>query len=375
MTLEKQWNDFLAPLRAAHDAHRLSFDHEKDRFREFVRSIAKEERIPLLIWANERYKALGPSEGYSHEHYFWSSSYGILISTLLTEKDLVPSDAQVYAILRGAFHYCGHGCDVDTPVKLAEKVFENRPYNAELFDSAMVYRETLRPLQSIASQNTKKMLDWMFWHDTRKPVKNCWTARIQSTLAGINPEEAFAWQWMLRHTAGGLNAAPGKSWLKEAEKRFKKLGESAFLPRLAAWFDFPENEPVRLTPVGSSMLRVLVWYAGFVDSTRTLPILVRVAGVQWAKRDPAQKVVNAVAWLLETRGDSHCQSAIEKICAEWAESSGAVQKLQALYLPEHAAKREAEQHRRLEEQRTNMDPLLKGVLALAGKFIPSNKRS
>ena len=105
------------------------------------------------------------------------------------------------------------------------------------------------------------------------------------------------------------------------------MGEGAFLEKLDAWFAFPAKDAVRLSPSGSCMLRLLVWYASLVDIDRSLPMLVRVADVNWHKREPAQKIVSAVAWLLRTRGDLRYDVPVDTIYRDWAGESSEAAKL------------------------------------------------
>jgi len=227
------------------------------------------------------------------------------------------------------------------------------------------YRETLRSVRSVAAQNTKRKLEWISWHDSRHSLQHCWTARMRSDIGTMAHKEAFHWQWLLRNTAGGLNAGPGKAWLKEAKKRLTPIGEEDFLQKLDAWFAFPPGQAVRLSPAGSCALRLLVWYGSMVDAERSLPVLVRIAHAEWQKREPAQKIVSALAWLLRTRGDQRYENAIKTIGRDWANDSSEAAKLQQTFDPQEAVKREAEDRQQIQNlQRQTGDAMQELLLRM-----------
>ena len=145
------------------------------------------------------------------------------------------------------------------------------------------------------AQLAKQELSWTLWHDQRHPEKHCWTRALQLSLAAMPRDEAFAWQWMLRHTTHASSQARGRTWLSEAERRLEQLGARCYRTRLEQWFVFPEKECVRLNPPGSNMLRILVSYGAVVPAA--LPVLERLSGVNWATPDTAHKVMTGLAWL------------------------------------------------------------------------------
>lgn len=195
-------------------------------------------------------------------------------------------------ILRSSFHRCGHGSDVGSPYTLAEQAFASRPYTTELFDAVAFYRKSLQGTRAAVANNVKGKLAWVLWHDPRRIEKHCFTRKLQLDLRAMDPETRFRWQWLFRHSSPGSNHAPGRAWLKEAEKRFAAIGEREFLERLDEWFTFPEGE-VSLKPAGSSMLRLLVWHAGLADTQKSLPILARLEDVNWTRIERAHKVLAA----------------------------------------------------------------------------------
>jgi hypothetical protein len=255
---------------------------------------------------------------------------------------------------------------------LAERAFRDRPYSQPFFDAVLAYRETLRPTRSTSASNVKRKLNWVLWHDPRNIEKKCCTRRIQLAIQAMEPGAAFHWQWLLRNTAAGLNAAPGVAWSKEAKKRLARIGDQEFLRKLDEWFTFGDTE-THLSAPGSAMLRLLVWYASLVDVDRSLPMIVRIARVSWVKREPALKIISALAWLLRKLDRREFDPEIRIICRNWADESAEVQRLEEAYLPADAlarqqAAREASERWKTElgAQMSNLSEKLDDLYSRAG---------
>src|SRR4051812_42699172 len=149
---QPSWEQFVAELRADYDTKRLDLTQSIPRFREFAKSVPDDARLPLLLATYDRYRNLGPGCRLAGSpDYFDSSAYGILISELLRLK-LKPTSQEACAILSKSFHYCGHGGDVDPPVTLAEKAFEERAYTPEFLDAVRAYQGVLKGTRSTTAQ-------------------------------------------------------------------------------------------------------------------------------------------------------------------------------------------------------------------------------
>lgn len=334
---------FVAQLHCAAVAGQLDFSQAKPTFQVYAKSVPEAQRVELLLTVYDRYRGLGCALP-STPDYFHSSTYSMLISALLDCK-LKPTEEEACAILRRSYHYCGHGGDVETPLELAEKAFDGKPYSPELFEAVREYQKVLKGTRSITSQNVKRKLRWILWHDPAAIDKKCWMGRAQRDLAAMPEDRRSAWQWLLRNTTATMNGGAGKAWLKEGEKRLAAVGAPDFLSHVDAWLQFPAGTPVVLSPEGSCMLRLLVWYAGLLEPAKVLPMLVRLGDVTWEKEDPAKKVIGALSWILRTHGGEEYREVAEKIAGRFGDT-GEGAKLQELYLPDvAAAKKQAMEER------------------------------
>jgi hypothetical protein len=287
------WQEFLTQLVAADAEKPMLLFGEYRRFRAFVDDILPSQRIPLLLHAYDQYRA-APWPNPDRKDWFIASCHSILISTILTTH-LAPTEEEALAILHKSFHRCGHGDDVAPPLNLAEQVFDRRPYTLGLFDAAAAYLQSLRGTKSIISHEVKRRLSWILWHDPRRIEKRCWTGRIQRDLHAIKPEQAWGWQWLLRHPHGGKRSVTGKAWRKEGERRLALVGVDSFLTALDRWFQIPA-EPIVLKPAGSVMLQRLIVHAGLIEPAQSRPILLRLRQARWAQRAVAEKVIAEVGF-------------------------------------------------------------------------------
>ncbi len=358
------WVAFMAALLEEKKGPFFASRQDFERFGKFVELVPKCERIPLLLHAYDRYRELSVGNGGAFDLSCWS----ILISTTLC-SGIEPNGDEAVQILRRSYHRCGHGNDVDPPVSLAEKAFAGKPYTRELFDAAAVYRQTLRVSRSSKAANVKQKLSWILWHDPARIEKRCVTRRIQLAIHSMEPDLAFRWQWFLRNTQTSMHAGASKSWCAEAGKRVQGIGEEEYLRRMDDWLTMQEGE-VELSPAGSSVLRLLVWYGYVVSPERSLPILVRLARAKWQKKAPVGKVMGALAWLIRTGGDGKFRDEVEILCRHWGDESAEVKRLELQYFPLAAEKRERAQTLRAGELNEEMEELRGKAFEMLGNLLP-----
>ncbi|MBM3786237.1 MAG: hypothetical protein FJW30_17905 [Acidobacteria bacterium] len=215
----------------------------------------------------------------------------------------------------------------------------------------------------------KRKLSWILWHDPRRIEKTCQTRRIQQAIHLMDSERAFHWQWLLRHTAAGLNSAPSSKWLREGRKRLARIGEAQFLSALDSWFQFPENE-AEVSAAGSAMLRLLVWYGVLAGAEQSLPILLRLTHVSWSKRAPVGKVMAALAWVVRVYGGMRFEAEAGLICAKWAAESAEVKRLEGVYFPDQSEIRRQADEASREQGRRDLKLEFEAALVALGELHP-----
>src|SRR5271165_2857859 len=192
------WDQFLSAFHAGDKTNFYASKQDLDRFSAFVGQLPAAERVPLLLYAYDRYRSLAVCGDPNDAAAFETSCYSILISTIL-RSGIQPDRHEAAEILRRSYHRCGHGSDVEPPLTLAERAFRNRPYSMELFGAVRAYRETLRISRGSHAANIKRKLGWVMWHDPRFLEKKCHTRRIQQAIHAMDAKRAFHWQWLLRN--------------------------------------------------------------------------------------------------------------------------------------------------------------------------------
>jgi hypothetical protein len=365
---DDSWISLLGALRAKHEGPFYASKEDFELFTTFVERLDEQERITMLLHSYDRYRALSVCGDPQKADQFETSCWSILISTILQSR-IQPDAIEACQILEKSYHGCGHGSDVEPPLTLAEKAFQNQPYSKTLFYAAHAYQETLRGSRSTCAANVKRKLSWILWHDPRRIEKICQTQRIQRAIHSMDSERAFHWQWLLRHTAAGLNSAPGKYWLAEGRKRLARIGEAKFLSALDSWFQFPDEEAT-ISAAGSAMLRLLVWYGVLADPEQSLPTLLRLTQVSWNKRSPVGKVMAALAWALRTYGGMRFEAEAGLICAKWAADSAEVKRLEQFYFPSQSEIRRKADEEFREQQSKALTAQFEAALAALRELNP-----
>ena len=365
---QEPWILFQETLRAEHKGAFWASKRDFERFVAFVEQVPAPERIPMLLYAYDRYRARGICGDPRGTDQFETSCWSILISTILS-SGIRPDQTECTEILRKSYHRCGHGSDVEPPLTLAEQAFHNQPYSLALFDSVLAYRETLRSSRSTHAANVKRKLSWTLWHDFRRREKNCHTRQMQQAIHSMDSGNAFHWQWLLRNTAAGLNSEPSKNWRTEGAKRLAKIGEEQFHLAIDSWFTFPQGD-INLSAAGSAMLRLLVWYGSLTDTDRNLPVLLRLAHVSWNKRAPVGKVMAALAWSLRTHGGMRFEAEARLMCERWAGDSAEVKRLEKVYFPGQSEIRQQTDEESWQERKKDLSAQLAATLQILRELAP-----
>lgn len=293
------WTQFLHSLQERYGSGSAWLEDEYQSFKEFVGNVPAEDLVPLLLEAYSQYRYLWTTD---HGLNVERSIYSILIRFILERKPPV-TEEQSFAILRSAYHACGHGGDVAPPLEFALQFYENRPYSRELFDAVNCYRKVLGPLRARGASDAKRKIELLMWHDPQRILHKCYSSRIQLALREMSDSERIPWHVLLRHYSLVMGPSPGKPWFQEARRRLSSLTTEDFVARLDEWFAFPENDLVLITGTGSNVLRTLMWTAALVPDERVPKILRRIKFVHWKDTGSAAKLISALR-LIETKGKS-----------------------------------------------------------------------
>ena len=141
-----RWEIYTGWLRDKYrrypDANRADFFRDCGTFKDFAEELPKDQRIPLLIHAYERYREVASSDDRDPGVYFWKGSYSILIDRLVAARRKA-TDAEACRLLAVAYPRAAEWRHLVEPIEMTERIFRNRPYPTDFFDSARAYREPL----------------------------------------------------------------------------------------------------------------------------------------------------------------------------------------------------------------------------------------
>lgn len=131
-----------------------------------------------------------------------------------------------------------------------------------------------------AVQNDLQLLDMLLWHDEWDQIDlaACWSQRVRRDYRAMFGERRQHWVSLLRHIRGDAGSKPPKAWVREAQGRLAVVGIEDFRATIGDWFGcFRCAEPLRLSVVGSHVLKGLLWYCAVARdpavTAAALPIL------------------------------------------------------------------------------------------------------
>jgi hypothetical protein len=239
---------------------------------------------------------------------------------------LKPTEEQVLAILKTAFHTCGHGSDVAPPVTLALKHFEGRPYTPAFFDAIRTYREALTSARGVSTQVLKGRLELVLWQDLSdsKFHRTCWTSALRAELHALSPEARRPWLDLFQLFRRLDPVEPPKNWRDSVEPALENLTPGEFSRRFQSWIDAPVTNPPQLSTPGGHALKNLVWCAVLVDDPALDEALLRLLDLPWKNKAQVDKVAGAVGYLWSQRPRERALPALEKLYPKWGNSGGKI---------------------------------------------------
>jgi hypothetical protein len=194
------------------------------------------------------------------------------------------------------------------PVGRVAEYFASRELTPDACAALRRRREALkarigRDYGHVDVQSELQLLDMLLWHDEMEPLElaACWSERVRRDRRAMSGERRQRWQALLRHIRGDAGSKPPKPWIKEAQARLAAVGAEDFRATLARWFAcFREPEPLRLSAVGSHVLKGLLWYCALARDPALTEAALPLPDAPWKPRRNLDKVMVALALLIDT---------------------------------------------------------------------------
>jgi hypothetical protein len=116
--------------------------------------------------------------------------------------------------------------------------------------------------------------------------------------------------------------------VKEAQIRLAAVGAEDFRAAVTKWFaDFRDPEPLRLSVVGSHVLKGLLWYCALARDPAATAAALPLAHATWKPKRNLDKVMVALALLIDTMPVEEAWAALLPLQSAWGASQGRIERL------------------------------------------------
>jgi len=179
-------------------------------------------------------------------------------------------------------------------------------------------------------QNELQLLDMLLWHDEldELDLAACWSERVRRDYRAMSGDRRARWQKLLRHIRGDAGSKPPKPWIKEAQKRLAAVGAEDFRATLTDWFAcFREPDALRLSVVGSHVLKGLLWYCALARDPAVTAAALPLLDAPWKPKRNLVKVMVALAVLIEAMPVEEAWAALLPLQNAWGTSQGRIEQL------------------------------------------------
>lgn len=223
----------------------------------------------------------------------------------------------------------------EPPVGRVVEYFHEHGLTPQLCAALRKWREVYRSgigngYRHVDVQNELQLLDMMLWHDEWDEVvpAACWSERIRRDFRNMRGERQQAWRALLHHIRGDAGSKPPKLWVKQAENHLAAIGQSDFCATMTDWFgSFRDPEPLRLSIVGSHVLKGLLWYCAVAHDPTVTASALPLLDATWKPKRNLDKVMVALAVLIDTMPVEEAWAALLPLQSAWGASQGRIEQL------------------------------------------------
>jgi hypothetical protein len=173
-------------------------------------------------------------------------------------------------------------------------------------------------------------LNLLLWHDEWDALEPdaCWSEEVRQSFRAMTGERQGKWRALLHHLRGDAGSKPPKPWAKEGEARLAAVGIEDFRATLAAWFrPFRSDRMLRLSPVGSHVLKGLLWYAALARDAAVNEAALAVLDAPFKPKRNLDKVMVALAFLIDTLAPEEAWQMLLRLEGWWGTGQGQIAKI------------------------------------------------
>lgn len=169
-----------------------------------------------------------------------------------------------------------------------EDEFHRRPLNAETWSRLHELHAGMAGDSSIEGQTLRRRLAVLLWHDPYEALdpKKCWSEAIRRDLRAMPEHPRRLWNVLFAATPVSDNTEPPNKWKQAAESHVAEIGVGPFRNQLLEWLTpFHGSEPVRLSMVGSHILKALLWYCRVLRGPEVDSAAFALLYTKWRNKD------------------------------------------------------------------------------------------
>jgi hypothetical protein len=116
--------------------------------------------------------------------------------------------------------------------------------------------------------------------------------------------------------------------VKEAQQRLAAVGAEDFRAMMTQWFAcFREGETLRLSTVGSHVLKGLLWYGALARDPAVTEAALALIDAPWKPKRNLDKVMVALALVIDTMPVEEAWTVLLKLQRVWGASEGQIERL------------------------------------------------
>jgi len=290
------------------------------------RKLSSEQLVALAMAAHHRLLAIAKYSGEEAQSNRWTHHIGAILYHLYAAR-LPFSSADMGRLL---------GSPIGKPsVSHVVEYFQTHDLTPGLIAALREWDTSIRAgvgrsYKHVDVQNNLQLLGMLLWHDEQDSLHpdECWSERVRRDYRAMSGERKQRWRALLLQIRGDAGSKPPKAWAKAAQSRLGVVGPEDFRTTIAGWFAcFREREPLRLSVVGSHVLKGLLWYCALARDPAVTTAALPVLDAPWKPKRNLDKVMVALSVLIDTMPREDAWAAVLQLQSAWGVSQGCIERL------------------------------------------------
>jgi len=220
-----------------------------------------------------------------------ASEHGVMIYRILRALTAIPiplPDEQMIPLLEASIGRAQCTWPREAVCERIEDEFQRRPLNILIWTLLHELHSGMAGDPSIEGQTLRRRLAMLLWHDPYDAVdlKKCWSEAIRRDLRVMLEDRRVLWNSVFEATPVSDSTEPPGKWQKAAESHAAQIGAGQFGKQLLQWLaPFSGAEPVRLSMVGSHILKALLWYSRLLRNPEVDAAALALLHTNWRNKD------------------------------------------------------------------------------------------